>query len=675
MNPWKKRFILLATMLVIIFAIMVVVIDISKVDDVITPDTPEYSALPKVENFENFKKLTKANDNTRFNTSVMDTMESAIAPQATGKGEATNQAADYSTTNVQVQGVDEADIIKTDGKYIYYLSTSKLVVVEASNLKIVKEIKYYDKNNNKENFYPTELYVNNNKLVVIGTYNVYEQAENQSTSNEDVINTKIAPSLYYMPRKTTTKAICYDINNGNISEKRTVEIEGSYLSSRMIGDDVYLVSNKYIYGYNILREDIKQEEVQPTYKDTAVSGDYVKIGFDSMCYFPDTEADSYMLVAGFNVNNKEEANVETYLGSGSTIYASQSNLYVINTKYKYNENVIDNVRGVLGIGSVQYEVNTEIYKFSLNNGKTLYQKNAVVPGTVLNQFSMDEYNGNFRIATTKDSGFSGETSVNNMYILNKDMEQIGKIEDLAKGERIYSVRFMGDKGYMVTFRQVDPLFVIDLSDAQNPKVLGELKIPGFSDYLHPYDENHIIGFGQDTEVIKDYYGERVVTTGMKMSLFDVSNPTNPKELFTTKIGDKGTYSELLNNHKALLFSKEKNIIAFPISINKNKSESSISYGQLEFQGAIIYNLDLNFGFTEKARISHIDLNKTNKDYYYDYNAQVDRIIYIGDTLYTASKGLIKAIDLNNMKEKGSVKIEIEEQSGGMEILPMIDIME
>ena len=178
---------------------------------------------------------------------------------------------------------------------------------------------------------------------------------------------------------------------------------------------------------------------------------------------------------------------------------------------------------------------------------------------------------------------------------------------------------MGEKGYMVTFRMVDPLFAVDLSDPANPKILGELKIPGFSDYLHPYDENHIIGFGRDADM--DGF-----ETGMKMALFDVTDPTNPKELYATKIGDRGTFSEILHNHRALLFSKEKDIIAFPVA----------------FQGAIIYGLDLERGFSLKGKITHID--------------EVDRIIYIGDVLYTTSKGMIKASDMNSLREIKSVAL-------------------
>lgn len=271
--------------------------------------------------------------------------------------------------------------------------------------------------------------------------------------------------------------------------------------------------------------------------------------------------------------------------------------------------------------------------------------------------------GYFRIAVTEGSTWNEvNPSKNHMYVLDSELNIVGRLENLARGERIYSVRFMGNKAYMVTFVETDPLFVIDLSSPDNPTLLGELKIPGFSNYLHPYDETHIIGFGQDTETVTDSYGRRTITTGMKMALFDVSDVNDPKEMYMMKIGDRYTYSEILNNHKALLFSKEKNIIAFPITIYK---EDDWAFGEIyyndytTFQGAVVYGLDLENGFSEKGRITHRKA-ENNDDYAFQYDKQVDRIVYIGDTLFTASRGLIKATNLNTYEEIGSVKIEVEE---------------
>ena len=648
MNSTKKSFLALACCLVVIVGTMYVLTKVPGGKIIEGKQGEEVAVLPKVENLEQLKELLEKSDTNRNGSTKNSIFEgskemtdsvvkSAAAP------EAQSQDREYSTTNTQVKGVDEADIVKTDGKYIYYVSNSKIVIVDAQNkndLKIVSEIKYDNKN--QENFYPQEIYIENNKLVVIGSKNIY-------TTNSNARAYRMATNY--------TVAICYDTTNkSDIKNIRNVELEGMYVSSRMIDDNVYIVSNKYINTYNILSDDI---ELRPFCKDTAVNQEAVPVDYNNMYYFPDMEASNYLLIAGFNVNNTEKADIQTYLGAGSLVYSSLDNMYIATVRYNYS-GYSDGIMGM--IAPERYEVNTEIYKFKLDNGKTEFKCMGTVPGSVLNQFSMDENNGNFRIATTDNVGISGNTA-NNLYILDKDLKITGTLEGLARGEKIYSVRFMGDRAYIVTFKQVDPLFVIDVSNPENPKVLGELKIPGFSKYLHPYSENLLIGFGQDAETFKDKYGERTLTTGMKMALFDVTDANNPKELFSVKIGDRGTYSELLNNHKALLFSKEKDIIAFPITITEAANTSNgISYGKTTFQGAVIYGLDLDKGFIEKGKISHAKTDGAKQYFTYDYNKQVERIIFIDNTLFTISKGLIKSIDMNDMKEIDSLEIKIEKSN-------------
>ena len=219
---------------------------------------------------------------------------------------------------------------------------------------------------------------------------------------------------------------------------------------------------------------------------------------------------------------------------------------------------------------------------------------------------------------------------------------------------------MGDRAYMVTFRTVDPLFVIDLKDPEKPKILGALKIPGYSDYLHPYDENHIIGFGKDTVELKGqaYY------LGMKIALFDVTDVSNPIQKFTENIGDRGTESEILRNHKALLFSKEKGLMAFPVTVMEVKGKNKFmdngfpEYGQFSFQGAYVYNIDLVNGFTLKGRITHL----SKDDYlrsgtgWYDSDKNISRLLYIKDNLYTLSNSIIKANELENLEDRNQVNI-------------------
>ena len=589
-----------------------------KIETTENEQTEVVSALPKVENFENFYEMLRdREDNYRYFNTMIDL---AVMEDATVATNETKQQDNFSTTNVQVEGVDEADIVKTDGEYIYYVSSNKLTITDVSDstkMSSASEIEFND-----EDFDAQEMFLKDDKVVVIGTkYSNYRVVENKAETDYPTYTSYTIASTYNVEDKTDPEL------------ERTVEVEGSYLSSRMIGDDVYLVANKGIYTYLIKNsscDELEEDYFKPKYVDTAVGEEVKYIDYDCIYYIPEFEDSSYLNIASFNIINEEPASIESYLGAGSEIYASNTNLYVTKGKYNYEED---------------YDVNTDIYKFNLKDATCTFEKSGTVPGYVLNQFSMDEKDGYFRIATTDSTSWDSEDNTNNLYVLNENMEIVGKIEGLAPGEKIYSVRFMGDRAYMVTFVQTDPLYVIDLSNPTNPTVLGELKIPGYSKYLHPYDETHLIGIGEDTKVVNYGYGDQVVTDGMKMALFDVTDPNNPVEMYNVKIGEKGTYSEILNNHKALLFSKEKNIIAFPISITENDYN-------VTFQGAIVYGISLDKGFELKTKISN---SQSDMDKYYG-RSTVQRIIYIGDTLYTLSSNLIKATDMSTMETKGSISL-------------------
>lgn len=605
----------LAVMFAILMTIFIPNITISPIKEAKYEEISQTGELPKVQNFENLyamlEKRVEKEENFIIEESV--SADSVVTNSATGSKE------EFSKTNVQVEGVDEADIVKTDGNFIYYLTNSELTITDVNNVKLASKVEF----DNKE-FSPQEIFLKDNKIVVIGITNRKVEKKNIANTEE-----------YYPTNETYTTAKIYNIEDRtNPKLERTIELEGYYLSSRMIGDNVYLISNKNIYAYlcNYYKAtQLDEEEFKPKYVDTATGESIKSINFDCIYYIPEFEDTNYLNIAAFNITNNEPASINSYLGAGNQMYASSTNLYITKTKYNYDD---------------ETDINTEIYKFNLKDATCTFSKTGEVPGSVLNQFSMDENNGYFRIATTDSTSWDSESNTNNLYVLNENLEIVGKVEGLAPGERIYSVRFMGNRAYMVTFVQTDPLFVIDLSDPTNPTVLGELKIPGYSTYLHPYDENHLIGFGENTKVVNYGYGDQVVTDGMKMALFDVTDPNNPTEMYSVNIGGKGTYSELLYNHKALLFSKEKNIIAFPISTTGEDYE-------VTFQGAIVYGLSLENGFEEKGRITNIE-NDINK--YYPRNS-IQRIIYINDTLYTLSRNLIKATDINTMQPKGSINLD------------------
>ena len=286
-----------------------------------------------------------------------------------------------------------------------------------------------------------------------------------------------------------------------------------------------------------------------------------------------------------------------------------------------------------------------------------------MPGAVLNQFSMDESRGYFRIATTigRVSKSGGGTS-NNLYVLNSTLGVVGSLEGLAPGEDIYSARFMGDRCYLVTFKKVDPLFVIDLEDPENPQVLGKLKIPGYSDYLHPYDENTLIGVGKETVEAEE--GNFAWYQGVKVSLFDVSDVSDPKELAKYEIGDRGTDSPALYNHKAFLFSLRRNLLVIPVleaeidSSDYSGLVPSNARGEYVYQGAYVFNISREGGIQLRGRVTHVDdpQDFLKSGYWFESDLSVERSLYIEDVLYTFSFNLIKMNSLVDLNELSTVDL-------------------
>lgn len=623
---------------------------------------------------------------------VVAEQEGAAAPgtNTVFTADSADSDADFSQTNVQVNGVDEADWVKTDGHYVYQISGSRVLIADIADPKkprLAAELEY----GTEEGFQPQQLYIDEERLLVIGTVHSYLAIDDTMAKASSKM--AIWPSY---GNKSAVRTYVYELSeDGKPALIRQLEQEGSYLSSRKIGDALYMVTNKYTYPIYALpavkeadgttaaaehAETVKKltASFEPLFRDTAISDKPMTVKLKDIRYFPKPSDSGMLLVGAVDLSQEDEQlQVSAYLGAGGTIYASQKNLYVAQSVYTLNGD--------------QYKQETKFHKFRLDGGSVTYISAGSVPGQLLNQFSMDEHEGYFRAALTKgDMWASGEDgSTNNVYVLNEKLETVGKLEGLAPGERIYSVRFMGKRAYMVTFRNVDPLFAIDLSNPVKPSVLGQLKIPGYSDYLHPYDENHLIGFGKDTiELPSKGAGADESTAyyqGLKIALFDVSDVNQPKELFKEVIGDRGTHSELLQDHKALLFSKEKGLLAFPVELhelgNKEPLENGSfpAYGDFTYQGAYIYGIDLKNGFQLRGRISHLtdeDLTKSGQ-YGYDYKKQVRRILYAGNTLYTLSEAMLKSSDMSSLKEQGSLAYPYDPDSSGYgyELLPVeIDVV-
>lgn len=608
------------------------------------PKPLQVDPLPVVGSFANLKALLQEAERTNrldFGYREIQPLAPRMAKSADAVfNEASSAATDYSGTNLQVTGVDEADIVKTDGKYIYQVSNHQVNVIQAypaADMKKAASVAFND-----QNFRPTDIYVDGTRLIILGSSS----------------RTRICPSPTLKPSVrppyrnfNTTRAIIYDTaDKNNIQKVREVDLEGSYVSSRKVDNALYLVANRYVDYYAL--ED--SDAARPSYRDTARSTIYQTIDYPSIHYFPGVITPNYMLVAGIRLDDSSlPADIQTYLGAGENIYASTHNLYVAVSNYSAKPVPMER------IPQYQDTSATRTYRFALEQGRIKYTGTGEVPGTIINQFSMDENGECFRIATTSGEIWRSDqnTSQNNVYVLDKDMQIRGRLEGIAPGEKIYSTRFMGNRLYMVTFRNVDPLFVIDLKDPGAPRILGKLKIPGYSNYLHPYDENHIIGFGKDTVEGKGWNGQsQAYYHGMKIALFDVSDVSQPVQMFQEIIGDRGTDSELLHNHKALLFSREKKLLAFPVTVAKitpnDRRDGITDYGSFAFQGAYIYNIDLSQGLKLKGSITHLSADDYLRagSHWYDDHKNVERVLYIDNTLYTISRSMIKAHQLSNLQE-------------------------
>ncbi len=676
-----------------------------NVSDIITSEFESTQELKKFSSVKEIREFLKASaarsDLGRFGWSAFERemvvppvpgVTPAVMPVSAPKGEISGSS-DYSKTTIQVEGVDEADFVKNDGKYIYVIAQNKLVIVDAfpaDDARILFAIMIDGR--------PRDMFVNDDRLIVF---------------TEDNNQVLVYPEYNYMPvpRYTAkTNAFIYDITDRKKPEQvANYSINGNYFRSRMIGDYVYFIVKDNVYYYNDVID-------MPVIRQGSV-----KLMAPDVYYFDNPEQNYvFHTIASINIKSDDIEAKSFMMGYSDNLYVSGNNIYITyrrNLPVRYYEeqqkerfykvvvpllpedsqdkindikdSKLDSYEKWDKISSIleetynrmdekekqdyvrniekaveEYEVKlaqerekTVIQKIRIDKGDIEYKTKGEVPGSLLNQFSMDESNDYFRVATTTQFWTRGKGSVqyNNVYVMDKDLGIVGKLEEVAPDERIYSTRFIGNRLYMVTFRRIDPLFVIDLSNPKEPEILGELKIPGFSDYLHPYDENHIIGIGKETG---DTGWGGVSIKGVKLSLFDVSDVEKPKQLDAYEIGKAGTDSEALQDHRAFLFDKKKNLLVIPI--REVGEQSRYGYMQRVWQGAYVFGVTPEDGFKLKGKISHLD-DYEEEMYYWNSPSAVRRSMYMDDVLYTVSARKILMNELKNMSKINSVDLPFEKQ--------------
>lgn len=597
--------------------------------------------LTKFTSYNELKAFLKEKPGDNYHYNMREELDGSLSGAAEKNSDSASSGQDYSTTNIQVEGVDEADIIKTDGEFLYIVSKTRVIIVKAyptEESQILAEIKL------DENI--DGIYINGDRLVII-----HQNWNDWEVYYEEDRKQQYRPGPGEMPVSQTYLKV-YDIaDKANPVLARDVSLDGNYFGSRMVGDYVYAIINTSAYEQD---GEVKLPVIHLGSTNVKIDAtDIYYIDIDDYYY-------NFTTIAAINVkeDDQEPTSETMLLGSTSNLYVSLNNIYVTSTVWSNNSE------------------KTAIHRIHTSDGEIVYEASGEAPGIVLNQFSMDEHQGFFRLATTT-TGWGGtetgvlapdasnsassreetapeNTSANHLYILDMDLNIVGSVENMAPGEQIYSARFMGDRGYMVTFKKVDPLFVIDLADPYDPKILGELKITGYSDYLHPYGENHLLGIGKES--IADDEGDFAWYQGVKISLFDVTDVANPIEITKYEIGDRGTDSPVLRDHKALLFDEAKNLLVLPVwlaEIDKTQYPYGeippYAYGEIVWQGAYVFDISIDDGIQLKGKVTHQDVQSQKGDYYYGADT-VQRSLYIDNILYTISEAKIKMNGLEDLNE-------------------------
>lgn len=553
------------------------------------PSSPEsydevYACL---ENYE--EQLQSSNEAAVYDSGNTSSFSGAVKEDAAVENAAgmaaKTEGGSHSETNVRQQGVDEGDTVKTDGSYLYVMKDTlneiSIVDIREDSMKAVGRIEL------EKGAQASEFYLTDDRLIVC--YTTYGTVKENGGYRQNMVH-----------------AATYDISNpqkpGKLGE---VTQTGNYYSSRITDGHLYLFSDFYVntgVGKN------EPEEYIPS-----VQGKLLPV---ENIYLPENHVGSqYMVVSSVALKNPEKVvDSKGIFYQGGQIYVSNDNIYLTTMKYHQSE-----------------ETETAIQKISYRDGSLEGEAQTTVKGYLDDSFALDEYDEYLRMVVTRDNKvrtirplFEDNTTAeeiiqtNSVYVLDEALNMVGKIENLAENERVYSSRFMGETAYFVTFEQTDPLFSVDLSDPEHPKIIGKLKLPGFSDYLHPYGDGLLLGIGMDM----DEAG--VTNNGVKVSMYDISDPTDVKEV--QKYVLKDTYgSPATYDYKAVLVDPEKGLIGFS------------AYGDREQY--YLFSYDREKGFTMKMEE---EVNNTSY--------LTTRGVFAEERLFVVGSNVIESYNLEDLKK-------------------------
>jgi len=569
-------------------------------------------------------------------------MVPTAAEDAANGGDTSGDGGDtsFSQTNIQEEGVDESDVFKSDGVYFYISHEQTLSIVQATppaDMTVIGELDF--------DAAIESLYLRDGEVIVL----TQQYSGGYPGDGAELL---IWPP-YYVGSEVGIHQV--DVNDpANPTVTHTLEVDGNLVTSRVVNERLLLVlsivpqlpdlPNALTIGAMTL------DEVMPKARASGASADAVAW---SDWLHPTTDEGYYMTA----VVTIDAANVETIIDSvgvmanAGTIYASTEALYLTDT----NWDAADNYREQTAVHKLAYD----------DNGVARYVASGAVPGRLLNQFSLSEYEGNLRLATHVDNfglfwggGIAVDAAApptaqasdppdepyNAVYVLsqvNTDLEIVGAVENIAPNETLHSARFMGDHGFLVTFRQIDPLFVLDLTDPADPQVVSELILPGFSDYLHPLGDTHLIGVGKYTEPTQqgfDWFG------GVQLSLFDVSDWTNPTVVEQLEIGGRGSWCETDSTHKAFTFVEESGLLALPMTLF-TEEQLPWEYGELAFAGVVVFQVDAATGFEELGRIPSVTPSDFEGYWWWYGFPGWQRAAIIGDAAYALSPSGVRAANV------------------------------
>ena len=570
-----------------------------------------------------------------------DAAVSVVNGPTTGVGGGGGNAKDFSQTNVQIAGVDESEAIKTDGKNIYYYNETDRAIYIVSGAatgktELIRKIAV------PESYASPELFVADGKLTVVASK--YDSSANMN--------------YYWYNRAAKTAVIVYDLSDlDKLSIERYYQIDGTLQSSRRIGDYLYVVSNSsfafpyqtYMFedaakGTSSIDEkkfanDITIEKIMPkvmeivktaSTKDANYRGQYnAKSGNAAECQdidyvLPDEKTmESYdfspsitNITAISLKNSTEKAKTQVLFGDVGEIMLSQNALYVTSQLYFPANSKCPIYARCFAPSYFGGHSNTLVHRFGVSAASVKYDATAVVPGMLMNRYAMDESDGKFRIVTQEDGipsnpVKSSTSRYSRVSILDaKTLVAKGTLDKIAENENFQSARFIGNRLYLVTFQQIDPLFVIDVS-TDTPKILGELKMPGYSTYLHPYSEGKLIGIGYDTKT-NQWGGTQ--NAGIKVDLYDVSDVKNPKQIASKTFGDANSSSDALHDPRLFVWNATRKLLTLPVTLMTSANDTNSPYRSKDvFQGILALNIDEAAGIKEVTRISHLNTGSVSSD--------------------------------------------------------------